>query len=56
MLPHVFPRSVSGSVDSFPIIINRPKKNQNVFYNGKYGCHVVKVSNAMNDDDHRIMR
>jgi hypothetical protein len=44
-LPHVFGRQVVGSVDSFPIIINRPKKGnlQRFFYNGKYACHVVKV-------------
>jgi hypothetical protein len=45
-LPHVFERSVTGSIDSFPIIINRPQGGnmQRLFYNGKYGCHVVKVS------------
>jgi hypothetical protein len=45
-LPHVFGRSVTGSIDSFPIIINRPEEGnlQRFFYNGKYACHVVKVS------------
>ena len=44
-LPHVFSRKVTGSIDSFPIIINRPLKGnvQRHFYNGKYACHVVKV-------------
>lgn len=44
-IPHVFARSVTGAVDSFPIMINRPKTGnlQRIFYNGKYGCHVVKV-------------
>ena len=44
-LPHVFARSVSGSIDTFPIVINRPSTGnlQRLFYNGKYACHVVKV-------------
>ena len=44
-LPHVFTRQVTGCIDSFPIMVNRPKKGnlQRLFYNGKYGCHVVKV-------------
>lgn len=45
-LPHVFGRSIVGSIDTFPILINRPSKNnlQRLFYNGKYASHVVKVS------------
>jgi hypothetical protein len=42
----VFGRNVNGSVDTFPIIIQRPKGSGNMqrwFYNGKYSCHVVKV-------------
>ena len=44
-LPHVFGRRVTGAIDTFPIIINRPSKGnqQRHFYNGKYACHVVKV-------------
>lgn len=43
-LPAVFGRSVTGCIDTFPIMINRPKgKKQRFFYNGKYACHVVKV-------------
>ena len=30
-------------VDTFPIYINRPSENQNLFYNGKYKGHVLKV-------------
>jgi len=45
-LPHLFSRQVTGAVDSFPIIVNRPKKGnmQRFFYNGKYATHVVKVN------------
>jgi hypothetical protein len=44
-LPHVFDSKVTGSIDSFPIEINRPPNNvQRLFYNGKYAKHVVKVS------------
>lgn len=42
----MFSRNVTGSVDSFPIIIHRPKGSNNMqrwFYNGKYACHVLKV-------------
>ena len=44
-LPHVFGPRVTGAIDTFPIIINRPQKGnmQRHFYNGKYACHVVKV-------------
>jgi hypothetical protein len=30
-------------VDTFPIYINRPEKHQELFYNGKYKSHVLKV-------------
>ena len=30
-------------VDTFPIYINRPSEDQNLFYNGKYKGHVLKV-------------
>lgn len=46
-LPHVFDHTITGCVDTFPIIINRPKGKNNVqrwFYQGKYACHIVKVS------------
>jgi hypothetical protein len=48
-LPDTFGTSVTGCVDTFPIVIYRPKSQgenedpQKLFYNGKYGCHVVKV-------------
>lgn len=43
-LPHVFDNMVTGSVDTFPIVILRPKVGQRNYYNGKYKQHVVKVS------------
>jgi hypothetical protein len=49
-LPHVFARTVTGSVDTFPILINRPSHGQSIFYNGKYKAHVVKVQGVC---DHR---
>jgi len=43
-LPHVFDDQVTGSIDTFPIEINRPPNDvQRLFYNGKYAKHVVKV-------------
>ena len=35
--------NITGYLDAFPIYIRRPSKNQNLFYNGKYGKHVIKV-------------
>lgn len=45
-LPHVFGPTVTGCIDTFPIIINRPAlgNDQRFFYNGKYANHIVKVS------------
>lgn len=44
-LSHVFPASVTGCVDTFPIFIKRPKSSrQKLFYNGKYKGHVLKVT------------
>jgi hypothetical protein len=44
-LSHVFPSSVSGCVDTFPIFIRRPRGRwQSACYNGKYKGHVLKVS------------
>jgi hypothetical protein len=43
-LPHVFDSRVTGSVDSFPIEIQRPSDGtQAQYYNGKYKKHIVKV-------------
>ena len=43
-LPHVFTDRVTGSIDTFPIYINRPPNAlQRQYYNGKYGGHVLKV-------------
>jgi hypothetical protein len=55
-LPHVFSRNVTGSIDSFPICVVRPKSPawQRQFYNGKYKAHVVKVQ-AMCDHSGNII-
>jgi hypothetical protein len=37
-------------LDSFPIYINRPSRNQGLFYNGKYKRHILKVQALV---DHR---
>jgi hypothetical protein len=44
-LPHLFPASVVGCVDSFPIFCSRPTDSfyQSSTYNGKYGGNVLKV-------------
>ena len=44
-LPHLFPRTTTGCIDTFPIYISRPDRAdvQRAFYNGKYGGHVIKV-------------
>lgn len=44
-LPHVFDRTVTGCLDSFPIHVNRPVTSnwQKLMYNGKYKGHVMKV-------------
>lgn len=38
-LPHLFPRKVTGCLDTFPVFISRPKNSwwQTAMYNGKYG-------------------
>jgi hypothetical protein len=37
-LPHIFPASVTGSIDTFPIVVQRPADSiwQRKLYNGKY--------------------
>jgi hypothetical protein len=46
-LPHVFNDRVTGSIDTFPIYIQRPPNAlQRQYYNGKYGGHVLKVKSA----------
>jgi hypothetical protein len=48
-LPHVFDSLVTGSVDSFPIYIQRPSDGtQSQYYNGKYKRHIVKVGSRHN--------
>lgn len=41
-LPWFFGDRTTLIVDTFPIYINRPSFEQSVFYNGKYGSHVLK--------------
>lgn len=44
-LPHIFDSKVTGCIDTFPILIERPGNGeQHKYYNGKYKAHVVKVS------------
>jgi hypothetical protein len=45
VLPHLFPPTVIGCVDTFPIYVSRPTDShfQSQLYNGKYSCHVLKV-------------
>jgi hypothetical protein len=41
-LPHMFDEHVTGSLDTFPVYVSRPKDSwwQTKLYNGKYGtCH-----------------
>jgi hypothetical protein len=48
-LPHVFDEKVTGSIDTFPIIIQRPSDGtQSQYYNGKYKHHIVKVVTTCN--------
>ena len=50
-LPHVFDHLVTGSIDTFPIEIQRPSDgSQAQYYNGKYKKHIVKVRNQMQQD------
>jgi hypothetical protein len=50
VLPHVFPSSNIGCIDSFPIYVSRPTNSsfQSNLYNGKYGGHVLKVQAVCN--------
>lgn len=41
---HRFANNIVGSVDTFPIIVHRPKRKQTLLYNGKYKAHVYKVT------------
>lgn len=41
---HRFANNVIGCVDTFPIVVNRPKKDQSLLYNGKYKQHIYKVT------------
>jgi hypothetical protein len=36
---HRFSNNVIGSIDTFPIVIYRPTKNQSLLYNGKYNIY-----------------
>jgi hypothetical protein len=39
---HHFSSGVVGCIDTFPIVVYRPQKNQSLLYNGKYKQHVYK--------------
>ncbi len=45
VLPHLFPDTVIGNIDTFPIYVSRPTDSQyqSQLYNGKYSSHVLKV-------------
>jgi hypothetical protein len=44
-IPHHFRDMLTGSIDTFPIVVSRPVDNvvQSYLYNGKYKKHVMKV-------------
>jgi len=43
-LPHVFPATCTGNIDTFPVYIERPKEEmQSATYSGKYKSCVLKV-------------
>jgi hypothetical protein len=44
-IPHLFQNMLSGSIDTFPVVVQRPtdKKTSSYLYNGKYKKHVLKV-------------
>jgi hypothetical protein len=44
-IPHHFQSMLSGSIDTFPVVVSRPLEStlQSYLYNGKYKKHVYKV-------------
>jgi hypothetical protein len=46
--PHHFRHMLTGSIDSFPVVVSRPvdSKIQSYLYNGKYKKHVMKVTHS----------
>ena len=48
-LPDTFDTNVTGCLDVFPIVVNRPKdaEMQAMLYNGKYKKHVLKVGSKI---------
>jgi hypothetical protein len=48
-LPHAFGARVTASIDTFPIYICKPSSPilDRLVFNGKYGGHVLKVSNSL---------
>ena len=40
---HVFDENHRLCLDAFPILIQKPKREQRLFYSGKYCTHVVKI-------------
>ena len=47
-IPHHFRDMLTGSIDTFPVVVSRPVDNtvQSYLYNGKYKKHVMKVLNS----------
>jgi hypothetical protein len=45
-IPHHFREMLTGSIDTFPVIVSRPTDGtqQSYLYNGKYKKHVYKVT------------
>ena len=51
-LPHLFSSDVTGSIDTFPVYVARPKNSwwQKKLYNGKYGnAHFIRLSIAFDE-------
>ena len=44
-VPHLFQHMLTGSIDTFPVVVSRPthKHIAKYLYNGKYGKHILKV-------------
>lgn len=43
--PHLFQNMLTGSIDTFPVIVSRPSNSKisSYLYNGKYKKHVLKI-------------
>jgi hypothetical protein len=47
-IPHYFQSMLTGSIDTFPIVVSRPSNKElcSYLYNGKYKKHVLKVTHT----------